>query len=93
MLLHSSYGITSNTKISLENITKLINEAYEERLDNRAWQVWANLYPNMGNENFISFTEFKKKFYKRGNYTKKSFSDIEKEMNKVIQAYERQVKK
>lgn len=31
----------------------------EKEIDNKFWEKWLTLYPNMNKDNFISFTEFK----------------------------------
>lgn len=48
---------------------KQINKAAEEEKDARLWEAWLTLYPNMTEENFISFEEFK------GKQTKKKQTD------------------
>ena len=44
---------------------KQINKAIEEEKDSRLWEVWLTLYPNMTEDNFISFEEFKGKQAKK----------------------------
>ena len=36
-----------------------IKVAYETDKEEKIWQLWASLYPNMTKENYISFEEFK----------------------------------
>jgi hypothetical protein len=36
----------------------LINKAVEERDKEKVWQQWLVLYPNMSEENFISFDDY-----------------------------------
>lgn len=69
----------------------LINYAFEKDLENTAWELWISKFPLMDKENFISFEDFKNTLFKK-KYTNKSYDDIEKEMENVIKAYERQVK-
>lgn len=48
---------------------KQINKAIEEEKDAHLWEVWLTLYPNMTEDNFISFEEFK------GKQTRKKQTD------------------
>lgn len=36
----------------------LINKALEKKEENRYWEMWLTLYPNMNKENFMPFSEF-----------------------------------
>lgn len=36
-----------------------IKVAYESDKEEKIWQLWTSLYPNMTKENYISFEEFK----------------------------------
>ena len=36
-----------------------IKVSYEADREEKVWQLWASLYPNMTKENYISFGEFK----------------------------------
>jgi hypothetical protein len=38
-----------------------VNYAIEQERDNRLWQMWLTLYPNMNDDDFMSFEEFKSK--------------------------------
>lgn len=40
---------------------ELINEALEQRQEQKDWEVWLSIYPNMTKENFIPFEKFKNK--------------------------------
>jgi hypothetical protein len=42
----------------------LLIDAYEKDLEDKLWQQWLAIYPNMSNENFISFEDFKKETFK-----------------------------
>jgi hypothetical protein len=42
----------------------LLVDAYEKDLEDKLWQQWLAIYPNMSNENFISFEDFKKEAFK-----------------------------
>lgn len=54
------------------------------------WEVWKLQYPNMNEENFISFKDYKKKntIQQKNKVSEISYEDIEKEMNEVIKAHE-----
>lgn len=79
--------------MNLDFSIDLIIYALEKEQEKIAWDLWITLYPKMltGKLEFVSFEEFKNKLYKK-NYTNKSYQEIEEEMDKVIKAYERQVK-
>jgi hypothetical protein len=66
-------------------------DAQDNDEEKRIWQLWASVYPYMSKENFVDYSEFKNK-HLRKDYSEKSYEEIEAEMNKVIEAYERQVK-
>jgi len=38
---------------------ELILKCYEQSAENSLWQMWLTIYPNMTEENFISFAEYK----------------------------------
>ena len=44
----------------LKTITQLLGDAYKKDFEDRLWQQWLSVYPNMSKENFISFQDFKK---------------------------------
>nr|DAY22809.1 MAG TPA: hypothetical protein [Caudoviricetes sp.] len=37
---------------------ELISKAYKEKIKDRVFTLYANIYPNMDEDNFISFDEF-----------------------------------
>jgi hypothetical protein len=42
---------------------KLINKAIEKRSEQREWDMWISVYPDMDKKTFISFEKFKNKIY------------------------------
>jgi hypothetical protein len=89
--LYSNYGITVESKIKIERLWKLLIDACDTEEEKRLWDIYVSVYPYMDKEKFIDFSEFKEKHLK-SNYSEKSYEEIEAEMNKVIEVYERQVK-
>lgn len=85
--MYGSYGINSNTRIRVKNITKLLIEAYNQKQEDDLFEMWKLQFPNMDKETFISFDEYKVKLMAR-KHTEITYDDIEKEMDKVIKAYE-----
>lgn len=69
----------------------LIVYAFKKDIEQTAWELWISKYPWMDEENFISFDEFKAGLFER-EHTEISYEDIENEMDRVVKAYEGQVK-
>lgn len=60
--------------------------ALEKSIENDLWEDWKLQYPNMSEETFISFDDYKAmKLAKK--HTEISYGDIEKEMAKVEKAF------
>ncbi|WP_264852384.1 hypothetical protein [Clostridium omnivorum] len=66
---------------------ELFMYALDKNLDNEVFEMWKLQFPNMTKENFISFDEYKEKLLGK-KHTEISYEDIEKEMNRIIKAYE-----
>jgi len=79
--------MTSNTKIKIKNITKLLVGAYEKKQDEELYKLWALQFPNMDKESYISLEDYKNKLRVQ-NHTKISYEDIDIEMEKVIRSFE-----
>lgn len=62
--MHSHYGIGTTTKMKIRTITLLLYDAYQKEIEDKLWQQWLAIYPNMGEENFISFQDYKEKCLK-----------------------------
>ena len=45
----------------------LINKALEKRSEQREWEMWVSLYPNMDKKTFIPFDKFRGKSNKSAN--------------------------
>jgi hypothetical protein len=43
---------------------KLIKKAFDKREEEKAWQMWLTLYPNMNKDNFVPFSDFYKEMKK-----------------------------
>jgi len=48
----------------LKSITQLLISACEKDIEDRLWQQWLALYPNMDEDHFTSFADFKKECMK-----------------------------
>jgi hypothetical protein len=68
-------------------------KANEKENENLIFDMWKTLYPKMmvGQIEFIAFSEFKEKLSNKQT-SEISYDEIEKEMDRVIAAYEGQVK-
>ena len=59
LLLRRYNNIEYIMRKEIEDGYDFIKVAYEADKEEKIWQLWANLYPNMTKENYISFEEFK----------------------------------
>lgn len=60
--------------------------AIEQTQENNMWDLWKLQYPLMTKENYISFEDYKNKNVVK-KHTKKSYEEIEKEMQQVENAF------
>lgn len=68
---------------------KLINKAYEKDLEDKVYQMWLTLYPNMDKNNFISFEDFKAKVMIKNIQSLSSAEDVLKEVSEIRKKLER----
>ncbi len=68
----------------------LIEESLDNELESKLWDKWLTLYPNMTEEEFISFDEFKDMHKPKKKINKKK---IDKNVNKINEAYKKAVRK
>ena len=68
---------------------KLINKAYEKDLEDKVYQMWLTLYPNMDKNNFISFEDFKAKVMIPNIQSLSSAEDVLKEVSEIRKKLER----
>lgn len=61
---------------------ELITKAIEKQSEERTWQLWVSIYPQMGEDNFISFEDFKQDILNSGN-DKRSELEILAEAEKI----------
>jgi len=47
--------------LEMVEFLKLIRKALEKREEERLWDMWVSVYPNMDKKNFITFSEFYEK--------------------------------
>ena len=62
--------------------------AIEKDKENKLWELWKLQYPQMDEESFITFEEYKNKNIKKQT-TQKTYEEIEKEMEEVEKAFGR----
>lgn len=74
--------------LDLEINFDLIDFAIEKERENNLWEVYSLQYPNMNEDTFISFEDYKKKWTDSLNGSKISYEEIEIEMDKVVRSYE-----
>ncbi len=63
-----------------------IKVAHEADREEKAWQLWTNLYPNMSKETYISFEEFKNSIipYGEGEIENLDTEEILDKVNSII---------
>jgi len=71
---------------------KLIDHALEESVENKLWDKWLTLYPNMTSDNFMSFDDFKEEHKPKQKLNKDDKKRIDDKVNKVKEAYRKAVK-
>jgi len=76
--------------MKIRNITKLLIYSIEKERDADIWSMWMSLYPMMATKQieFVQFSKFKNNLIKK-KYTDVSLEDVEEEMLKVVEQYER----
>jgi len=52
------YDMSYFSKLPLKMGLKLIDKAFSEKEKDKAWILWANIYPHFTEENFIPFSKF-----------------------------------
>ena len=91
-LLHSFYSLDFILRVPANKLTSLLIKAKEKEIEQASWELWSNSYPFMacGFLPFKSFKDFKKEVIKpQRKCSQKSYKEIEKEMLKVVDAYEK----
>lgn len=60
------------TELDSELLIDLINKAMEKELEDKLWEKWLMIYPEMIKEGntFVPFDEFKEKHFKQDQQTK-----------------------
>ncbi|MGL5642995.1 MAG: hypothetical protein ACRDDM_12035 [Paraclostridium sp.] len=68
-----------------EDAIELINKAYAKDFENKAWEMWLTLYPNMDKKNFTSFEDYKKKIIRTPqiNQANSSVDEILKDVSEI----------
>jgi len=76
--------------MKIRNITKLLIYSIEKERDADIWTMWMSLYPMMATKQieFIQFSKFKDDLI-TNKYTDVSLEEVEDEMLKVVEQYER----
>jgi hypothetical protein len=66
-----------------------INKAVEKISEEKEWQMWLTLYPNMDKNTFMSFEKFRQKGKKQSVETKISDKEILKKAEEVKKLHQR----
>ena len=66
-----------------EDAIQLINKAYEKEFENKAFNMWLTLYPNMDKKNFISFDDYKRKITTTTIERNSNITDILKDVDDI----------
>lgn len=70
--------------MDFEDGFELILKAFEKREEEKAWQMWLTLYPNMTKEKFMSFSEYYQKL--RQPISTRSTEEILAEVEEIRKA-------
>ncbi|WP_027964732.1 hypothetical protein [Halalkalibacillus halophilus] len=57
--MHSFYDFSYVRTLSPANLNRLLHNAFAKKEERIAWEVWIARFPNMTEENYISFDDFK----------------------------------
>ncbi len=60
MILHRYHNIDFLFNLDVETAIELIRRAFQKREEDRAFQLYASIYPHFKKENFKKFSEFYK---------------------------------
>lgn len=70
-MLLSRYGnIDYVNKLSWEDGIGLINKAFEKQDEQRDWEMWVSIYPQMDKKSFVPFGKFRSKKHFAPNIVK-----------------------
>jgi len=89
----------SNTKIKINNITKLILKACDKKMDKDIFEFYKLDYAKMDSETYVDYKAYKKKIIDAtiknidNSGSKITYEEIEKEMDQVIKAHEKRGEK
>lgn len=89
-MLSKTYDMSVIADLPLSVITDYLLYALEQEKEQKAWQLWKTLYPDMSKKRvkFLSFEEFKNQAFKpRQTVSRKSKQEIEKEMLAIVKIY------
>ncbi|WP_332492486.1 hypothetical protein [Anaerorhabdus sp.] len=70
-------------KIPVKKFRKFIDKLNDNKSEEYAFRIWLSIYPNMNQENYISFSDFYKKKSKE-----KSREEIKKDIDEAMKAFE-----
>ncbi|WP_136711314.1 hypothetical protein [Clostridium tyrobutyricum] len=90
-MLLSRYG-SSVLDLDIYYGFELIKKVYENRNNERLWDMWLALYPNMDKDHFISFEDYKNKIIgnpKKPKSKSKTKKEIYEQADRIIAAYNR----
>lgn len=59
--MHSYYDFNFVSRQPVKIITRLLYKAHEKQEKQQAWEIWLTKYPNMTENDYVSFNEFWKK--------------------------------
>lgn len=96
MLLTRYNNIEFVNNLSWQDGIKLINKALEKQTEQRDWDMWISIYPNMDKKSFIPFEKFRGKkqnlIKKENNLTKNEIIERAEEIRKLHQGKHEGVK-
>lgn len=75
-------------QLDSDTLIQLIDKAREKDIEAMLWQRWLVELPQMNEENFITFDEYKKKAFKRTKQetSTKSEEEVLEDANKILKS-------
>ena len=88
MLLSRYSSLDYVNKLPWKKGINLINKAIEKRNEQRDWEMWISIYPNMDKVNFIPFEKFRSKARAPIKQTKLSNEEIIEQANELMKFHQ-----
>lgn len=83
--MHSNYDFNYILTLRPSLIGRLVMKAHEKEIEKAAWEQYLTVYPNMDEQSFVSFADYKKKIMvKPEKKTQKTNAEIMDELMPLV---------